>query len=786
MIKNYFVIAWRNLLRKKSFSVINIAGLSIGMAAAVLILLWIQHELSFNRFYKNEEHIFQAGNRYKIDGQTNTWFNTPYPMAKAIQQEYPEVEHVSRYGFIPPLLFSIGDKNITGRGFSVDSNFLQIFSFPIVKGNAATMLNSPGSVVITDKFGKQLFGDEDPIGKMVLIDNRDNFKVSGVLKDHPANTSFQFQYLIPWSYLRQIGMDDYNWGANSIATYVMLKPGTSLAGIQPKIKTLRKKYDKSDPEMETFLYPFSRTYLYSKFENGKEAGGRIEIVRLFAVIAGFILLIACINFMNLSTARSEKRAKEVGIRKVAGARRMSLIGQFLGESLLFSIIAGTLALLIVQLLLPSFSTLVDRKLALDYSNTTFWLGALVFVLGTGLLAGSYPALYLSSFKPVSVMKGTFKAAHALITPRKVLVIGQFTFAILLIIATIVVRQQMQNAQDRQVGYAQNNLVYHFMEGEVVKNYTLIKNEVLASGAAVSVTKTSAPIVEGWSNTWEIKWQGKDPQNKTPIDRFCADDGIVKTIGMQLVEGRDLDLQRYPTDSSAAIINESAAKLMGFKNPIGQIVEDMGQQWHIVGVIKDIIIKSPYQPVEPMFIAGAKGWFEVIHLKLNDRNSTEKNIAAIEKIFKKYNPKYTFNYRFTDEEYAKKFNDEKRTSTFASLFALLAISISCLGLFGLSSYMAENRLKEIGVRKVLGASVAEITRLLSKDFLKLILVAFAIAAPLGYWVMHTWLQDFPYRVSVEWWVLAAAGLGAMVIALATVSFQAIRAAKSNPVAALRSE
>ena len=493
----------------------------------------------------------------------------------------------------------------------------------------------------------------------------------------------------------------------------------------------------------------SRWRLHGSFENGKEAGGRIEIVRLFGIIAALILIIACINFMNLSTARSEKRAKEVGIRKVVGAQKKSLIAQFLGESVLLALIAGVIALIIMQLTLPAFNKLVDKKLFIDFGNPLFWLAGLAFVLITGILAGSYPAGFLSSFKPISVLKGSMKAPNALVTPRKLLVIAQFSFAIVLIIATIIVRQQIQKAQDRQAGYQKDNLVYHFTEGESAKNYMLIKNELLASGTAVSVTMTSAPVTEGWSNTWGLEWKGKDPKDRTTINRFCADDAVAKTLGLQLVAGRDFDLKTFPTDSNAALLNESAVKHMGFKEPLGQVIKDMGQDWHVVGVIKDFIINSPYQPLEPMFVAGAKGWFNVIHIKLNGKNPTDKNIASLKSIFKKYNPEYDINYRFADEEYARKFSDEKRTGTLATLFSLLTIVISCLGLFGLSIYMAENRIKEIGVRKVLGASTSNITVLLSKDFLKLVLIAFVIAFPVAYWAMHTWLQNFPYRVSIQW-------------------------------------
>ncbi|MFM9909359.1 MAG: ABC transporter permease, partial [Chitinophagaceae bacterium] len=611
MFKNYLIIAWRNLKRKKSFSFLNIAGLSIGMAAAILIILWIEDEVSFDRFYKNQATIYQVWNRYQQEGKISCWNNTPKPMARAIQTDYPEVERAVRVSFMPPVLFSLDDKRMSARGNIVDSNFFQLFSFSLIKGNASSVLNNSYSIVLTEKLAKQLFGNEDPIGKIIKIDNSENVTVTGVMANKPSNTKFEFEFLLPWSYARVKGWDDSEWGNNSVDTYVQLKKNASLASIEPKIKTMRIKYDKDDPKIETFLYPVSRSHLYATFENGKEAGGPIEIVRIFGIIASFILLIACINFMNLSTARSEKRAKEVGVRKVVGAQKGSIIAQFLGESVLFALIAGIVALVIVQLSLSFFNTLVGKELFLPFANTNFWLLGFAFIILTGLLAGSYPALYLSSFRPVAVIKGTFKASSSLITPRKILVISQFTFAILLIIATIVVREQTKNAQDREVGYSRDNLVYHFMEGDVEKNYMLIKNEMITSGAVLSVSKTSAPITEGWSNTWGIEWQGKDPQDKRVIDRYIADDAIAKTTGMQIVAGRDLNLAAYPTDSSAALLNESAVKVMGFKEPIGQVVKDMGIDWHIVGVVKDFILRSPYRPIDPMFIAGAKGWFNVI-------------------------------------------------------------------------------------------------------------------------------------------------------------------------------
>ncbi|MBI2731624.1 MAG: ABC transporter permease [Sphingobacteriales bacterium] len=722
MIKSYLKIAWRNLWRNKSFSFLNISGLAIGIAAASLIIVWLLNEVSYDRFHTNANRIYNVYNADVHEGKTWCWNTTPKVMAQAIQQDYPEVETVVRVNWPQPLLFTIGDKKLKATGHFVDSGFLKMFSFPLIKGNANTVLNNNYSIVITESLSKKLFGNEEAVGKTFLVDNQDNFTVTGVLKDIPTNTQFDFEYLIPWSYMRTKGWDDEFWGNNSTNTFVQLKKETTLASITPKIKTLRSKYDKESPKMETFLYPISRSYLYGKFDNGKESGGRIETIRLFAIIAIFIILIACINFMNLSTARSEKRAKEVGIRKVVGAEKKSLIGQFLGESILISFIAGVFALIIISISLPYFADLVQKKLSINYSDYRFWLAGVGVILFTGLLAGSYPALYLSGFKPVAVLKGTFKKVNALVTPRKVLVVTQFAFAIILIIGTIIVRQQLLNAQDRQTGYSKDNLVFSFLEGDMEKNYPLIKNELLSNGIATSVTKTSAPITEGWSNTWGFEWQGKDPNDKTVIDRYCADDDICKTAGLQIIKGRDIDLDKYPTDSFAMLLNESAVKHMKFTEPLGQIILDNGKKWHVVGVVKDFILKSPYHPIEPMIIEGAAGWFNVVQLKFNTVKSTRENLAAAETIFKKYNPSYPFEYKFVDEQYAKKFDNEKRTGKLAGLFAFLTIFISCLGLFGLASYMAETRIKEIGVRKVLGASVFSITSMLSKDFLTLVIIA----------------------------------------------------------------
>lgn len=761
------------------------------MAAAILILLWIQDELNYDEFHKNKDRIYEVWNRVPMDGKITCWNSMSSLTARAMEKDLPEVERAVRVKG-NNLLLSFGDKKVMKSGNIVDTGFLQMFSFPMLKGNPATALNDVHAIVLTEKTANVLFGHEDAIGKIVRLDNEDNFTVTGVLKDQPENTRFQFDYLLPWSYFKYGEGQDLGWSDNSIPTYVMLKPNASYAAVAPKVKVLKQQYDNEAKTIkwELFLYPLSRWRLYSSFTNGAEDnGGRSTFVKLFGIIAGFILLIACINFMNLSTARSEKRAKEVGIRKAVGAQRSSLIGQFIGESVFLTLLAGIAAIIIVLLSLASYNQLTDKKLFIDFSNLYTWIAFIGFILFTGLLAGSYPAFFLSSFMPVKVLKGTFKKGHALVTPRKVLVVLQFTFAIVLIICTIIVKQQIDYARERESGYNKDNLVYHFTTGDIPKNYTLIKNELMTAGIAKSVTRTNSPLTQRWSNGWGQNWEGKDPNDKTSFDRYLADEGLGATAGLKFVQGRDFDLKQFPTDSTGLIVNESALKIMKFGNPIGKTVSDLGIDWHIVGVIKDFILTSPYEPTRPLLICGAKSrfmTFNVMQIKLNGKNATDKNLKLAEAIFKKYNPDYPFDIKFVDQEYARKFEDEKRQGTLAGLFAGLTIFISCLGLLGLATYMAENRVKEIGIRKILGASVTSITTLLSKDFVTLVIISFLMAAPLAWWGMYRWLQNYTYRVSIEWWVFVLAGFISVMIALLTVSYQSIKAAISNPVKSLRKE
>ncbi|MDB5157881.1 MAG: hypothetical protein JWR50_2588, partial [Mucilaginibacter sp.] len=736
--------------------------------------------------------IYQVWSRATYNGETGTSNHVSAPLARAVEKEVPEIERAVRAKRTGDVLFSVGEKKLTISGGLVDSGFLQMFTFPMLKGDPKTALNDMHSIVITQKMARSLFGDEDPMGKTVRVENKDNLMVTGVLKDMPYNTRFYYDYLIPWSYVKIEKAQDLGWNDNSEPTFVMLKKNAGFASASAKLRPLREHYSNDAKPMhwEYFLYPMERWRLYSSFTNGVEDGnGRSKTVNLFGVIAAFILLIACINFMNLSTARSEKRAKEVGIRKVVGARKGSLIGQFIGESVFMALLAGIIAVVIVLISLPAYNRFTENELFINFGSLYTWLSFFGFILFTGVLAGSYPAFFLSSFSPVAVLKGTFKKINALVTPRKAMVMVQFTFAIVLIICTIVIKQQIDYARSRETGYNRDHVVYHFMTGDIPKNYPLIKNELLSQGIATSVTKTNSPITERWSDGGGQMWEGKDPNDRTSFDRYLADEGLGKTAGLQFIKGRDFDLKQFPTDSSGLIVNESALKIMKFKDPIGKKVSDLGVDWHIVGVVKDFILTSPYEPIQPLLICGAKSsflTFNTVQMKFNSKNSTADNLKKAEVIFKKYNPQYPFDFKFVDEEYAKKFEDEQRLGTMAALFAGLAIFISCLGLFGLSAYMAENRVKEIGVRKVLGASVARITTLLSKELIALVVISFIIATPVAYWGMSKWLMDYSYRISISWWIFALAGALSVIIALLTVSYQAIKAALANPVKNLRAE
>ncbi len=786
MIRNYFVIAFRNLLKTKGFTVINVSGLAVGMATAILIAAWIYNEVSFDRFHVNRKNIYQTWNRGTMDGKIQCWPNTPKVLGPTLKAEFADVKEVSRT-FMRWFVTIAGDRKISTQALITDPSFLKIFSFPLAEGDVNTALNEGYSIVVTKKMALKMFGNTNVMGKEIKIDN-EHYQVTGILEDLPTNTDFSFDYLLSWEYMRRTGDDEVNWANNGVFTYVLLGDGVNGDLVNQKIKDVTIRHSNSVVKEEIFLHPLDRWHLYSRFENGISAGGRIETVQLFGLIGIFVLLVACINFMNLTTARSEKRAKEVGVRKVAGAGRSSLIWQFLIESIALAAVAGVIALVLVQAALPSFNTLIGQWVEIPMAEPVFWLSVLAFIVITGLIAGSYPAFFLSSFRPVSVLKGAFRKSVSNFSTRKVLVVSQFSFAVVLIISTLVVVEQIRFTESRERGYQSEQLIYHWLTGDLDNNYPALKSELIQSGVASSVTKTLSPLTMILSDTWDLEWQGKQPGDKTDFERLSADEHLVQTASLTLVQGRDLDLQQYPSDSTGMLINEAAAKAFGFKDPIGQTIKETdGTVYHIVGVVKDFITGSPDQAVKPLIMGGVKGnGFNAIHIKLNPGLDTHDAIAKVQALFQKYNSGYPFEFHFSDEDYMQKFNDTKRTATLVSVFTLLTIFISCLGLFGLATYMAEMRVKEIGIRKVLGASVMKITTLIAKDFLSLVVIAIIIGAPLAWYFMSTWLQEFAYRITLSWSVFAIASALCFLLAVITVGYQAIKAAMGDPVKSLRSE
>lgn len=784
LLNSYVKTSCRTLLRNKTFSSINIIGLAVGMAGAMLLLLWIHHIVSYDTFNAKRDRIYQVYSREKHDGQVNVWSNTAHPLAPVLKAKWPQVEEAVRLNWVAAFVLKNGDKQLQGQGFLTDPTFFNVFDYPLLRGNPQSALVDKYSIVLTQDAAQRLFGQEDALGKTIRIDSNINFTVTAILDKLPNNSSFRFDYLIPWSYMKDVKWENNEWGSSSISTMVLLKEGVTEATAN---KLLVNTIKESDPRVgtEIFLHPMKKWHLWSRFENGQAVGGGIEIARLMGIIAMFILLIACINYMNMSTARSEKRAKEVGIRKVSGAGRSSLILQFVSESLMISLVAGVLGLLIAQSALHWFNNLTGEELKIPYTNPVFWLAALGFVVLTGVLAGSYPAFYLSAFRPVKVLKGTFKAAHALVTPRKVLVVVQFTFAIMFIICTLVIYKQIIHVKQRDIGVNLDKLAFVYIKGDMSKQFPHIKRDLLQQGLATDVTRTNSPITDIWTNTDSYSWEGKQPNQRMYFAQFLADEDFARTMGIKIVAGRDINPTKYATDSSAVLLSEMAVQQMGLKQPIGATIKQGEVDWHVVGVVSNFLPGSPFEPVAPIVLQGpSKDWFGAISFRLQD--DSKATLTKIEKIFKKYSPDYPFDYYFATDVHKRKFTGEQNTGELATVFAGLTILISCLGLFALATYTAESRIKEVGVRKVLGASVSALVALLSTGFLKLVLVAFAVASPIAWWLMHAWLGHFAYRIDIGWWIFGLTGAISLLIAVCTVAWQAVRAATANPVKALRNE
>lgn len=788
MIKTYFKLAWRNILREKGYAFVNIAGLAIGMAAATLIILWVQHELTFDRFYSKTDRIYELYNRGDFNNKTWAWNNVSNPLAPLLEKKYPEFERITRYSE-NSLLISVGEQRIKGEGAYADKDFFKIFDFAFIHGNNQRVLTEKNGIVVTESLAKKLFNSVDILGETVQIDSSDLFTVTGLIKDPPTNSRFkEIEYVIPWTYFEEnkLGKElASSWINFKVPTFVLLKSQSSQEHAEGKIKNVL--IDLNVSKNTLFLHSASKWHLYSDHEDGHFTSGRIVMVRFFSAIALFILVIACINFVNLSTARSEKRAREVGIRKVVGAQKKMLISQFLVESLLLTSIAGVFAFIFIGLSLGSFNTLIGATIDLNFMDVRLWSGGLIFILLTSVFAGSYPAFFLSSFQPIRVLRGVFIPSNIRFSPRKILIVFQFTFTIALIISTFIIYDQVNYAQKRNNGYDKHNLISLPLTTNLRNHYDNIRHDLMNAQVALSLTRTSGMITNHTFGSTNFSWPESTPDdlNKAFV-ALTADASFKQTMGIHLLQGRDIDIRQYKTDSSAILLNEAAVKAMNIKNPIGTIIRNGEQKWHVVGVINDFIFYSPYTKINPLFILGSANWFNFMYIKFDNKKSTAENLQVTENVLKKYDPLEPFNYNFTDEAYAKNFEDEQRKSTLIGLFSCLTILVSCLGLLGLIAHVAEQRKKEVSVRKILGAPIQTIALLLTKEFFILVFIAFLIASPIAYLVMEKWLQNFEYRISVPWQAFILSGFVALLITILTIGFQALKAAFGNPVNSLRSE
>jgi putative ABC transport system permease protein len=789
-----FKIAWRNLVKNKGYSAINIGGLTIGMAVAMLIGLWIQDELSYNKYHKNYDRIARVMQHANFNGTIVSQVSNPALMGPALRDRYgSDFKYVVQASWESRQLLTVVNNPFNKNGIYMEPDGPEMLSLEMLKGTRHG-LKDPYSILLSASAAKTLFGDEDPINKTIKLNRTHDIKVTGVYKDLPDNTSFNdVKIILPWSLWlidnKWAAEMKEPWGSNFSQTFVQLADNADINKVSARIANLKmdnisgeeKRY-----QWKVFLQPMSRWNLYNEFKNGINTGGNIRYVWLFGMIGIFVLILACINFMNLSTARSEKRAREVGIRKTIGSLRWQLIRQFIAESYVVVLLAFILAIIVVSLLLPLFNDIAGKKMLMPWSNMFFWIAGALFMLVTGLLAGSYPAFYLSSFKPLKVLKGTFKAGRNAALPRRVLVVLQFTVSVMLIIGTIIVYQQIQHAKDRPIGYTRHGLINMSFEKEIKEHFDAVKSELKNAGAIEDMAASHSPMTEVWNSNGGFDWEGKDPNLGVsfPNNRVSYDYG--KTVKWDIKEGRDFS-RDFATDSAAFIINESAAKFLGFKETVGKTIKWEGRPFTIIAVVKDIMMESPFYPVRPTFyyLDDYEYMYNLI-IRLNPNKSVSASIAGIENIIKKYTPDIPFNYKFVDETFGSKFSAEERIGKLSSYFAILAVLISCLGLLGMSGFVAEQRTREIGIRKVLGASVINLWRLLSLEFVVLVLVACIIATPIAYYYLNNWLTNYDYRISIGWNVFVLASVMALIITLVTVSFLTIKAALANPTKSLRTE
>jgi len=792
MIKNYLKTAWRNLRRNKAFSVINISGLALGLTCSLLIILWIRDEQSVDGFHKNGKLLYQVYERNYYDGKVEASYPTQGLLAEELKKLIPEIEYASgfEYASAPGTLSTFEANNKVNKmaGLYAGADFFSMFSYPLLQGTEQSALNSPGGLAISKKMAENFFGSaEKAIGQLIRFENKDELKVTAVFENIPTNSSQQFDFLRTWHDFVKENNWVHNWGNTDPSTFVQLRRNADALKVESKIKDFIDRYRQKDNSFraELAIQPYPEKYLHSSFKNGYVDGGRIEYVNLFMIVAVFILLIACINFMNLATAQSAKRAKEVGLRKVVGAARSSLVKQFIGEALLLTLFSVVLAIVLSATLLPAFNNLTGKQLSIPFTQPLFWLSIIALMIITGFVAGSYPALFLSSLNPAKVLKSGLKFGAGNIFLRKGLVVFQFTLSIILIVGMIVTYRQMNYIQAKNLGYDRDNLLYIPIEGELANKYTLFKQQASEIPGILDISKmrNSPTVIE--HHTGSISWPGKDPNLTVSFADGVVGYDFVKTMKLQLKEGRDFS-KEFGTDSISYMLNETAVNKIGFINPIGETVTWGNHPGKIIGVLKDFHFSSMHQSIEPLILRLDENWSWGTILVRVKAGKTREVLAGIEKLCSAMNPKFPFTYQFSDSEFSKLYKSEAIVSRLSNCFAFLAIFISCLGLFGLATFTAVQRTKEIGVRKVLGASVPQIIAMLSGSFIKLIVISMFIAFPVAWYFMNKWLENFAYKVHLGWIIFFIAGSVAVMIALLTVSYQAIKAAIANPVRSLRTE
>ncbi|ODS80588.1 MAG: ABC transporter permease [Cytophagaceae bacterium SCN 52-12] len=794
MFKNHLNIAWRNLVKSKGYSAINIGGLAVGMAVAMLIGLWVYDELTFDRYHQNYDRIAQVMQHANFNGRIASQTSNPVVMGSELRAKYgSDFKYVVQASWNGSHMLSVGDKHLVKDGIFFEPDAPEMLTLSMLKGTRSG-LKDPYSILLSASAAGSLFGKEDPMGKTITFDRNYEVKVTGVYEDLPDNTSFsEVKIMMPWELWLVQNPWARNmknpWGNNNSQTFVQVADHVDMEKVSAKIKNVKldnvneggKKY-----QWAVFLHPMGKWNLYSEFRDGVNTGGNIRYIRLFGIIGIFVLLLACINFMNLATARSEKRAREVGIRKTVGSYRWQLVSRFFAESYLVVLLAFALSLGLVIALLPLFNEVAGKKIGISWQSPLFWFFNLAFIFITGLLAGSYPALYLSSFQPLKVLKGTFRAGRFATVPRKVLVVTQFTVSVMLIIGTIVVYQQIQYARNRPVGYTKQGLINLSLQEEIKSHFEAIRTELKTAGAIEEMAACYSPLTSVWNTNGGFEWEGKDPNLGVDFPSNSVSYDFGKTVQWSINKGRDFS-RDFATDSLAFVINESAARFIGFEEPVGKTLTWEGRAYTIIGVVDDILQESPFFPVRPTIyhIQPHQNLINLV-IKLNPGQSTSQSVGIIEKVWKKYVPAVPFGYTFVDEAFGGKFRAEERIGKLSSYFAMLAIFISCLGLFGMASFVAEQRTKEIGIRKVLGASVANLWRLLSREFILLVAVSCIIAVPIAWYYLDGWLANYDYRIAIDWVVFAASALLALVITVMTVSFQTIKAAMTNPTQSLRTE